>query len=1727
MKKGIKFHIVAAVLATVMLVYSMPVEVLQVLADGIGEILTPVNTIEQKYYPGEMVDEYNIGNSYIVQENEENRTLTTKEFLMSDDTIMVQQFIEPVHYYEGGEYKEIDNTLTEKVENGKKIYENSANSLKVKFYEAGDSGQEIVEIAEDGYSLQFGYKEKNFKNAKCEIKNVNKGKIEYINKKRPQIEKTPVGQITYDFEDEPVNIIYKIKNNKLNENIFIEEKHDDYSYAFEIESAGLRFEQNEDGSITVYNASGKDKFFMSAPYMTDANGVQSNAVEYTFAETKGKTELTITADAAWINDKAVLPVTITSEIVSVKDKHFSYANVYEIGETVVNAEQVYAGKKNGAEKSGVFFNFELPEAEPYYQLIGAAVNFEYETNGKGLFDDKDLNYNIYVAESTRDISEITYSKKPKKMQSLESIQRVSLRARRQSVYESNIINVNNIDKNTLTIGIEPPEEMSENSYIAIETSASETTGALYWYERVTGIEDDYSMEEFAISGVSARINNGTGQLNATVDLVSVNTLSDIPFEASLVYNDYYNDVLAGIGKESIAGNNIKLNFQQYMILRGSVYEMIDADGSISTFYAIDPGLYYSKEKKLYYNPTTNIAYDVLGNQMLFANGRLTKISSQNNPSEYIEVIYTTDSSDLINQVVYYANSAAKYTMNFAYSDNKIASVTTNADADNPCKIALEYDAGGNLVGIQNKTGNAGSVQTVTLGYIGRAYPDDPDGMLNYAYDNLKCGMVFYRDYDDTVYEVRNIDGESVNGEWRSRSMVSFGYYGGYTEIYYYENNILTDIRSVSFNNTRKVISEWRQDSRGIVSVQATTNWKNEDNLTENYTEEICGHYHSTVNMQNNGINPGGRLVKTINSAMSGVEHNENNRYTVVFQVFMSNDETEIAKGLNLSVKIGNNPAENIILNQGGNTYICIPCGYFEEDTTVTINNNGTGYIAIQFFDYTAVDSVQKTNTYDSAIKAHTLTSAETNLRSGNYVRTTYDSKQRITQTQTVLLGTDEVQETQTYSYYDDGATYFQKGKIKESVTVDETGAQVEKTEYAYTGNRNNYTEKAITTQGTEKMQTVYNIDRSNSPFVVTQTDENNIETKAYYKPMNGDIRLWKVKSNNAREEYAYNNLGLTTGIKVYDDTTGALVYSQTDNYDANGIYTGSAYGGTAYTYGYDDTGFITGIGREQAGGDSESLINYVYNSHGYMAGSNRLSKKTYANGNVENYMYFADYTGQTTQVQHKNTATGAVEGTYTYEYNENGAMTGQNYQYGASRLSYNYGQLNNRDRQTLTIGGLEYYFEYTVNYDRAHNRAASASINMGRGCATYQRNMSYEYDAKGQVTGFTYHTYDAVYGYDEMGRLTNKTAEGYGETIQNEEYIYNTYTKDGVLYTTNRLARIEDKTSKSEDRTTTYDENGYITGISYNGNSYEYTYDAVGRITQEKKNGTVQGSYTYDGANNIQKSGLAYTDGELTSVNGAPIEYDEMGNPTTYKGQAFRWEQGRKLAAGTLNGNNFAYEYDGNGMRFKKTVNGKSTEYYYNGTELLAENRNGERIYYIYGVTGIEGIEIADTCYYFDKNTLGDIVAIRNRSGAVVAKYEYDAWGNVTVTDAEGKEETSAEFIGNKNPIRYRGYYYDAETGFYYLQTRYYDPEICRFINADDYELIATLAEIPGQLNLYAYCNNNPVMLTDETGTILLSLLISALIGAGVSAVSSIVFQLSTTHEVDWGQVGISVRLVR
>jgi RHS repeat-associated protein len=132
-------------------------------------------------------------------------------------------------------------------------------------------------------------------------------------------------------------------------------------------------------------------------------------------------------------------------------------------------------------------------------------------------------------------------------------------------------------------------------------------------------------------------------------------------------------------------------------------------------------------------------------------------------------------------------------------------------------------------------------------------------------------------------------------------------------------------------------------------------------------------------------------------------------------------------------------------------------------------------------------------------------------------------------------------------------------------------------------------------------------------------------------------------------------------------------------------------------------------------------------------------------------------------------------------------------------------------------------------------------------------------------------------------------------------------------------------------------------------------------------------------------------------------------------------------------------------------------------------------------------------------NLQGDVVAITNSLAEIVAKYNYDAWGKVlSVTNASGTVQTSASFIGNINPIRYRGYYYDVETGLYYLQSRYYDPETGRFVNADG--LVQTGTGLMDK-NMYAYCLDDPVSFIDPNGESVLAAIVLGAIALGVATI--------------------------
>ena len=310
------------------------------------------------------------------------------------------------------------------------------------------------------------------------------------------------------------------------------------------------------------------------------------------------------------------------------------------------------------------------------------------------------------------------------------------------------------------------------------------------------------------------------------------------------------------------------------------------------------------------------------------------------------------------------------------------------------------------------------------------------------------------------------------------------------------------------------------------------------------------------------------------------------------------------------------------------------------------------------------------------------------------------------------------------------------------------------------------------------------------------------------------------------------------------------------------------------------------------------------------------------------------------------------------------------------------------------------------------------------------------------------------------------------------------------------------------------------------GKTYTYAYQN-GNITERKEYayttgdlGEVLDTKTWTYGNNI------WTD-LLTNFNGQTITYDEIGNPTTIGNKSLSWN-GRQLQQIADGENIYTYSYNADGQRVSKTVTQTDgtvtvTEFFYNGSILAGQKTGNNTLVFMYDNNGdIFGVVYNGAEYYYIKNAQNDVVAIVDSNKNVIAEYQYDAWGRiVSVTDVEGNDiSAQKDHIGNVNPIRYRSYYFDSETYFYYLNTRYYSPEMCRFLNADDTD---TLLCSPNELtdkNLFAYCDNNPVMRVDHGGDfwMLIGAAVGAVVGGAVSAIS----QYTSTGKVNWGVVGVN-----
>lgn len=393
------------------------------------------------------------------------------------------------------------------------------------------------------------------------------------------------------------------------------------------------------------------------------------------------------------------------------------------------------------------------------------------------------------------------------------------------------------------------------------------------------------------------------------------------------------------------------------------------------------------------------------------------------------------------------------------------------------------------------------------------------------------------------------------------------------------------------------------------------------------------------------------------------------------------------------------------------------------------------------------------------------------------------------------------------------------------------------------------------------------------------------------------------------------------------------------------------------------------------------------------------------------------------------------------------------------------------------------------------------------------------------------------YIYDVLGRQDRQITRLSDTKTMEVEYTYVPGKEKGLTTTLIESVKTEDGTLYYS-----YDAAGNITEIwekkrneSSKVRKVRYFYDELNQLIREDnrwQNQTIV--YTYDAGSNITTcKTYAYTEADtvtgtaktietytygnsawkdqLTEYRGQKIRYDAMGNPISYRGMTMEWEQGRKLKKITGNGVTQSHSYDADGIRIRKVVNGVTTQFYTNGTSILAQKSSeGTRLDFLYDDQGkLFAMEYEGERYFYKKNIQGDIIGLVDKTGTEVVTYTYNTWGLLT-----GTTDRSGKGLAEKNPFRYREYYYDVELGLYYISSRYYDPETRRFLNADDPDVLEIQSDLQDK-NLYVYCDNNPVVRVDEDGAVWQL----ALAGGGTMATGSLAAGLGAITPAGWAVI--------
>ena len=637
-------------------------------------------------------------------------------------------------------------------------------------------------------------------------------------------------------------------------------------------------------------------------------------------------------------------------------------------------------------------------------------------------------------------------------------------------------------------------------------------------------------------------------------------------------------------------------------------------------------------------------------------------------------------------------------------------------------------------------------------------------------------------------------------------------------------------------------------------------------------------------------------------------------------------------------------------------------------------------------------------------------------------------------------------------------------------------------------------------------------------YPVENSVDKTIVTETSYNDSKNFVKSTKDQRGN-ETSYTYNEqkgtltsttdaLGRTTNY-TYDPNNNSLLSVSSGGmtnsyaYENDRLKTITVNGGLRYAFEYDAFGRTTNT-KVGNGTNWRTLSSLEYNNKGL------LGKQTYGNGDYIDFTY--DNLDRITEKKYNGSSTNRA----VYRYGNDGSL--------AQTIDFSTGT---RTKFTYDLADrLVSQKEYTGTGNNGGTLRSSTDFtyadktNYLTGVKHFSplgtQNISYTYgdmnqgQMPDQIYKVSWNGQEKLnFVYDPLGRLTNKTILVGGDDLGapntlNTQY---TYVDVGTDKTTTLVSSVQTETGTYS---YTYDAVGNITSVSL-GEEYtnSYVYDALNQLVREN-NGQIGKTYTYSYVNgNItERKEYAYTTDELgavldtktwsysdsawsdllTDFNGKSISYDKIGNPTTIGSQSLSWNS-RQLQQIVDGENTYSYAYNIDGQRVSKTVNGVTTEYFYNGSILAGQKTGNDTLVFMYDNNGdYFGFTYNGETYYYVKNAQNDVVAILDSNKTVIAEYTYDAWGNCTVSSKNWSSGSSNGWIQSEpinmkvslaNPIRYRSYYFDSETHFYYLNSRYYSPEMCRFLNADG--LVQTGQGLLDK-NMFVYCLNNPISFSDSNG---------------------------------------------